>query len=204
MMIKEFTERTGYEPGMEEYRLIEQRYVEDDVHKDDFCKAWKEDFEDGHWARELKLRKALEEQKDAFEQINADLGSAILHLEEQAKDLQTRLEKELEWQPYEDDHNVKQADYDVLAGAFGTRELTDDEAVDMIANEFGFDRSRISIVHELNTYEINRHRRLRKSGTVQRKALFNAWDWNYIVFNVRGNCTMGYEMHNGSLQMYCC
>lgn len=28
------------------------------------------------------------------------------------------------------------------------------------------------------------------------------WDWNYICFNVRGNAAMGYEMHNGELQMY--
>ena len=37
---------------------------------------------------------------------------------------------------------------------------------------------------------------------IPRKALFDVWDWNYICFNVRGNVTMGYEMHNGELQMY--
>ena len=72
----------------------------------------------------------------------------------------------------------------------------------MIASEFGFDRSKIVIVHEVVKEEINRHRQCRRVGTYPRKALFNAWDLNYIVFNIRGNTTMGYEMHNGELQMY--
>ena len=72
----------------------------------------------------------------------------------------------------------------------------------MIANEFGFARNRIRIIHELPVYEINRHRRLRKAGTAARKALFNAWDWNYIVFEVHGNTAMAYEMHDGGLQVY--
>lgn len=72
----------------------------------------------------------------------------------------------------------------------------------MIASEFGFDRAKIHIVHEVYTEEVNRHGQIRRTGTTPRKALFNAWDWNYIAFNVRGNSTMGYEMHNGELQMY--
>lgn len=50
--------------------------------------------------------------------------------------------------------------------------------------------------------EINRHSQVRRVGTYSRKPLFDVWDWNYIVFNIRGNCTMGYEMYNGQLQMY--
>ena len=82
------------------------------------------------------------------------------------------------------------------------RELSDEEAADLIAKEFGFHRSKITIVHEVRKQEINRHRQLRSVGMIPRKALFDVWDWNYICFNVRGNATMGYEMHNGELQMY--
>lgn len=55
---------------------------------------------------------------------------------------------------------------------------------------------------EVVKMEINRHHQCRKIGMIPRKALFNVWDWNYIVFNIAGNTTMGYEMHDGELQMY--
>jgi len=32
--------------------------------------------------------------------------------------------------------------------------------------------------------------------------LYNATDWNYIRFNVRGNVTMSYEMYNGELKFF--
>lgn len=131
---------------------------------------------------------------DTLRQQNSELASKI-------KTLESQLEREQEWKPYEDRNNVSQADYDRLASS-GARELSDEEAADMIEGEFGFDRSKIEIVHEVATYEVNRHSHLRKTGTTPRKALFNVWDWNYIVFNVKGNTTMGYEMHNGELQMY--
>ena len=72
----------------------------------------------------------------------------------------------------------------------------------MLATEFGFDKSKIVIVHEVDKCEISRRRMLRKVGTYERKALYNATDWNYILFNIRGNITMGYEMYNGELRMY--
>lgn len=122
-------------------------------------------------------------------------------LRRQLEDARRQLEREQEWKPYEDRHNVSQADYDKLA-ACGAKELTDDEAADMIASEFGFDRSKIEIIHEVSTHEVNRHGQLRRTGTVQRKALFEAWDWNYIRFNVRGNVTSCYEMHDDEIQKY--
>ena len=35
--------------------------------------------------------------------------------------------------------------------------MTDAEALDWICDEFGFDRSKVTILHEVNEYEINRH-----------------------------------------------
>lgn len=63
MMMSEFTERTGYTPTYEEYHYIEESYYEFDGNKDEFCKAWKKDQKDGHWAKELRLRKAMDEMK---------------------------------------------------------------------------------------------------------------------------------------------
>ena len=65
-MIHEFTERTGYEPTFEEYQFIEESYYEFDGNKDAFCKAWLKDKRDGHWDKELKLRKALAEREAEY------------------------------------------------------------------------------------------------------------------------------------------
>lgn len=134
----------------------------------------------------------------AKEEAAAEIG----RLKTEVQRLTVQLEREEEWKPYENEHNVSQANYEAIASTSSARELTDDEAADMIAKEFGFDRSKITIVHEVCQQEINRHRKIRNVGTFHRKALFDVWDWNYICFNVNGNSTMGYEMHNGELQMY--
>lgn len=63
MMMSEFAERTGFEPSNEEYRYIEESYYEFDGNKDEFCKAWLKDKQDGHWDKELKLRMALTERE---------------------------------------------------------------------------------------------------------------------------------------------
>ncbi len=72
MMICEFTDRTGYAPEYEEYHYIEESYYEFDGSKDEFCKQWLKGKRSGRWAAELKLRKALDEQKAKYEAIIAE------------------------------------------------------------------------------------------------------------------------------------
>ena len=199
MMIHEFTELTGFEPSMEEYAEIEQQYYEFDGDKKAFCKDFIQNggiqkVYDKRLATIQQLRSTMIETEKSLMQTIKDKEARIARLE-------ADLEKEQEWQPFEDEHNVSQAAYEKLEAA-GARELSDEEAADMIAEEFGFDRSKIVIVHEVAKEEINRHRRCRKVGMIPRKALFEAWDWNYIIFNVKGNVTHGYEMYNGELQQY--
>lgn len=193
MMIQEFETLTALTVTPNEYDTIEQMYYEFDGDKREFCK----DFMANNRIIEVLRMIATD-----FEAQKAEALSDLHIANEKIQRLEAALDRELEWQPYEDTHNVSQADYDTLAKDHTTRELTDEEAADMIASEFGFDRSKIVIVHEVITYEINRHHQLRKAGTTPRKALFNAWDWNYIVFNIKGNVTMGWEMHDGALQQY--
>ena len=64
MMMSEFIERTGYQPSYEEYHHIEESYYSFDGDKNAFCKQWKKDFKDGHWARELALRESMEKMQD--------------------------------------------------------------------------------------------------------------------------------------------
>lgn len=195
MMMREFEEMTGIYPTATMYKAIEAAYMEFDGDKKAFCKAFLAN-KDGMASR-IQHSCNMAEFKAA-----SDAETQIAKLKKQVEDLKAQLEREQGWKPYEDEHNVKQADYEQLAAAKFTKELSDEEAADMIASEFGFDRSKIVIVHEVPKYEINRNRALRKVGTYERKALYNATDWNYILFNIRGNCTMGYEMYNGELRMY--
>lgn len=77
MMIHEFTERTGYEPTLEEYHFIEESYYEFDGNKDAFCKAWLQDKRDGHWDKELKLRKALAEREAEYAKRVAEMEETL-------------------------------------------------------------------------------------------------------------------------------
>ena len=79
--------------------------------------------------------------------------------------------------------------------------MTDEEAKAFIADECGFDPEKIRILHEVNTYEVNKHRRIRKAGTFDRAPVYEATDWNYVRFDCA--CFM-YELVNGELRFYCC
>ncbi len=201
MMKSEFYEMTRlpFEVTDEEYERIEEAYYDFKGDKHEFCKFWMAEGYDKvlieNRAAEIQsLQYQMKKQRAEYEKKLEEKDQQIARLE---KDL----EREHEWKPFEDEHNVSQAEYEKLEAA-GARELTDEEAADMIAEEFGFERSKIRIVHEVRQQEIDRHRRVRTVGMIPRKALFEAWDWNYIVFNVIGNVARGYEMHNGELQMY--
>ena len=106
------------------------------------------------------------------------------------------------WVPLEDEHNVSQKSYDALLHCGSSRELSDEEAIALVCEEFGFDPAKITIIHSVGVYEKEIHtRRLRKVGETERKPLYDATDWNYIRFNC---ANWFYEMHNGELQQYYC
>ncbi len=106
------------------------------------------------------------------------------------------------WVPFEDEHNVSQKSYDALLHSGSSRELSDEEAIALVCEEFGFDPAKITIIHSVGVYEKEIHtRRLRKVGETERKPLYDATDWNYIRFNC---ANWFYEMHNGELQQYYC
>ena len=199
MMIHEFTDLTGFEPSLDEYAEIEEQYYAFDGDKKAFCKSF---VQNGGVQKVYDKRlETIERLRSEQMEVEKNLMQTIKEKDAMIARLEADLEKEQEWQPFEDEHNVSQAEYEKLEKA-GARELSDEEAADMIAEEFGFDRSKIRIVHEVKKWEINRHRRCRAVGMIPRKALFEAWDWNYIVFNVIGSVARGYAMHNGERQQY--
>ena len=170
MMLSEFVERTGFEPLPFEYEKIEAAYYDFAGDKDAFCKA----FVEGDGERKIYQARAAEIDR---------LNGKILEMDKTAKkdgeeyerrlaDLQAQLDRELEWKPSEGTGtNMSQSDYEALAalcdGTHGDpHEMTDDEARTLIASEFGFAVEKVVIIHVVHTYEVNKHRRLRKAGPV--------------------------------------
>lgn len=197
MMLEEFEKRTGYFPTMEEYAAIEKAYTEFNGDKDAFCKAYKKN-EDGiaeRIQREVNMQN-LNAQREAEKAQKA--------MEERIAELEKALELEQEWQPYESSSNVQQADYERLAEGAETGKcshyMTDAEAIAWICDEFDFDPSKITIIHEIDEYEVNRHHRLRKTGRkIDRRPVYCATDYHYIRFNTSRWC---YEVWNGQLRPF--
>ncbi len=209
MMLSEFVERTGFEPLPFEYEKIEEAYYNFVGDKDAFCKA----FVQGDGERKIYQARAAEIER---------LNGKILEMDKTAKrdgeeyekriaDLQVQLDKELEWKPSETTGtNMSQDRYESLLASCTTQSgdphvMSEDEARMLVAEEFGFNPERIEIVTTVHTYEVNKHRQLRKAAAYTRQPLYDATDWNYVRFNVRGaGCTWTYEMVNGELETYDC
>lgn len=141
----------------------------------------------------------IENLRAAIEKKNKDMEIFLAQKDKEIANLTAALEREQEWKAIEDEHNVKQSDYEKLESDKFIKVLTDEEAANLIADEFGFVESKVKIIHEIDKEEVNRHGQCRRNGKFVRKALFNAWDWNYIRFNV---CGMAYEMHDVELKLF--
>lgn len=198
MMITEFIARTGFEPTADEYERIEDAYYNFDGNKDAFCKAFVEN------GGELKIYK---ERADEISRLRSQMLEAEKQFKKDVADrdrlidqLTAELDRELEWKPSTSTGtNMEQIRYEELSSAGHT--MTDEEAKAFIADECGFAPERIHILHEVSTYEVNKHHRLRKSGTFDRTPVYESTDWNYVRFDC---ASFMYELVNGELQFYCC
>ncbi len=198
MMLEEFEQRTGFYPTLAQYAAIERAYMEFDGDKDAFCKAYKKNA-DGmaeRIQREVNLDTIKKEREQADELTRRDA---------EIERLKKELEREQEWKPYEDTHNIPQAQYTELVESVpsgAAHYMTDDEAMDWICDEFGFERSKITILHEVDEYEINRHRQLRRTGKkIDRRPIYCATDYHYIRFNV-GRGQWQWEAWNGQIRPF--
>ena len=188
MMMSEFIDRTGFEPTAKEYAKIEEAYYNFDGDKDAFCKAF---IKDGG-ARKLCKARAAE--------IERQYKKDVADREKRIDELTAELDKELEWKPSDSTGtNMKQERYEELAKC--GKVMTDDEAKAFIADECGFAPEKIRILHEANTYEVNKHRRLRKSAAFDRAPVYESTDWNYVRFDC---AYFMYELINGELRFYSC
>lgn len=189
MMISEFIERTGFEPTQEEYWEIEEQYYEYAGDKDAFCKQWVENKGPEKLQRKRILR---------IEDLKGQLAALTAEKEAEIAKLKKDLEKEQEWKPYVITENVAQEDYEQLIRG-GARLLTEEEAKDILYDWYGFAKEKVTIINEIPQYEVNRHGRLRKVGTIDRRPAYDATDWHYIRFDCG---YMSYELKDDSLRLF--
>ena len=192
MMREEFEKLTGHYPGIREYSEIEKLYMAMDLDKQEFCRRWKENAD----GIQEKIQRAVN--AEWLKEYN-DREKETETLKKQVEDLRQQLDRELLWKPFEDEHNVREDEYQNLLHAGCTRILDEREAKELVADEFGFDMGKIRIIHEAPKLEINRHQRVRRSGVYSREPLYNATDWNYIRFDCG---VMAWEMYNGELRPF--
>lgn len=201
MNIKEFTERTGFYPTYEHYKFIEKSYMDFDGDKDAFCKAYK--------ANENGLAEKITREVERYIEDQTELGMHEQDAMEERiarqagiiNDLQAQLDAELEWTASKSaGTQMTQRDYVKLREDSFTKTMTDEEAANFIAEELGFNAERVKIIHTVETFEVNKHRRMRVAETYDREPLYSSTDWNYVRFNVNG---IEYEYIDGQLEMYC-
>lgn len=179
MLIEEFESRTGFYPTLDLYDAIENAYMDSNLDKDTFCKAYREN--DNGIAEKIQRNLNITNFKN--NRINDD---EITLRDIEIEHLKKELEREQEWKPYEMEQNIKQTDYEELVSSVpnAANYMTDEEAKDWVCSEFDFDRDKITIIHEIDEYEINRHRQLRKTGRkIDRRPVYCATDYHYIRFN---------------------
>ena len=196
MMIQEFEKLTGIEVSMEEYAEIEQMYYDFDGDKQAFCKKFVKDN-----GMVTVLRKMLKVEKEdhrgaelELAQVRKDYDNYSHDMVKAMEKLKAQLEREQEWKPWVPADAVPQNDYDHLKSS--GREMSDAEAIEWIAGEWGFSTDKIRINRKMKQYEVNRHHQLRTIGELERDPYYDATDWYYVFFTV---CGMEYEAHNGRL-----
>lgn len=198
MMISEFIERTGFEPTASEYAKIEKAYYDFNGNKDEFCKAFVKN------GGEKKIYKARAEEiaqlKSQLVEMEKQHKTELEAREKQIATLTAELDRELEWKPSDGTGtNMTQERYEHLANC--GQAMSDEETKKFIADECGFAPEKITILHEVNTYEVNKHRLLRVAGTFDRAPMYESTDWNYVRFDC---AFFMYEFINGQLCFYTC
>lgn len=199
MLLEEFEQRTHIYPTAGLYSVIEETYMQFEGDKDNFCKAYVNNT-DGV-AEKIQLHAQNNDIRHERKWIlrEEDLQKKINALKAECESLRTRLDKELDWKAHQISR-MNQLQYESLRKSGSTKVLGISDAATWIAEEFGFSYPDIKVLNSIPLYEINRHRQIRKSGEVKRDPAYNAADWNYVRFDIKG---WQYEVVNGTLFKYC-
>lgn len=118
---------------------------------------------------------------------------------EKYEKLEKELEKEQEWTFCSTSGTeMPQNAYMDLLNCDFTEVLSEEQAKQFLHEVCGFSEEMVKIHGEAETYEVNRHHKLRICEKISRKPLYASSDWNYIRFSCGG---IDYEYINGSLYM---
>lgn len=198
MMIQEFIDRTGFEPTHEEYLKIEEAYYEFNGNKDEFCKAF---VAIGGEKKVYAERAAeIERLRSQLVELEKEFKAHSVKQEDVIASLQKQLDKELEWRPSSGTGTWMSEDrYQHLKSS--GKVMSEQEAIEFIADECGFAADKIRIVRSVATYEVNKYRQLRKAASYEREPVYESTDWNYVRFDC---ASFMYEYENGELRFYCC
>lgn len=103
------------------------------------------------------------------------------------------------WQPWINPDEYPEAMYMRLKNsvkATGQYVLAEDEAKNLIREEFGFAPECVTILRTTPLYKKNYQGRIREDGAREAEPLFSSSDWNYIRFECGGYT---WEMQDGEL-----
>ena len=196
MMIKEFVERTGFEPTAEEYGVIEENYINYGGDKDAYCKNFTETNQERYFSR--RRAEKIEELKSRLAELDKQFKAELDKRDARIAELEAELDAELEWKPYDKaGTQMSRGEYERLAA--GARIMNEQEAKEFIAKECGFDVDKIRLRTKVNTCMKNRHNYIRAAETFERNPAYEATDWNYVRFDCG---FFSYEFINGQLYFY--
>lgn len=153
------------------------------------------------FAESMKQRAEDAEKRASNEAERANsLSEQLCAAQREVERLSAKLEEELEWTDYELNGNVLQEDYSkLLENCSASEHMDEDAAKQLLAESFGFEKERITIIYSVAKYQVSRHRQLRVVGKYERCPLYFSSDWNYIRFDC-GRAS--YELNNGHLQFF--
>lgn len=174
MMQKEFEELTGVIVSNSEYASIEKEYMSCEDEKRIFCKKW---VKNGGAAMLAKNRLA------EIERLNAQ----VLALKNEASALREKLDKAQKWNLVVDSKKT-QTEYEEIerdASSGIGRFLTDEEAIQVIADETGFDKDKVIIRHSVSAYEVSNSGETRNTKQIPREPIYVSSDYMYIRFAVK-------------------
>ena len=174
MMKKEFEELTGVIVSNSEYASIEKEYMSCEDEKRIFCKKW---VKNGGAAMLAKNRLA------EIERLNAQ----VLALKNEASALREKLDKAQKWNLVVDSKKT-QTEYEEIeldASSGIGRFLTDEEAIQVIADETGFDKDKVIIRHSVSAYEVSNSGETRNTKQIPREPIYVSSDYMYIRFAVK-------------------
>lgn len=174
MMQKEFEELTGVIVSNSEYTSIEREYMSCEDEKRIFCKKW---VKNGGAAMLAKNRLA------EIERLNAQ----VLALKNEVSALREKLDKAQKWNLVVDSKKTQteyeEIEKDALSGI--GRFLTNEEAIQVIADETGFDKDKIIIRHSVSAYEVSNSGETRNTKQIPREPIYVSSDYMYIRFTVK-------------------